>query len=30
MADREVQTLDEAAIRERASEHATDLVARAE
>jgi Cytosine deaminase and related metal-dependent hydrolases len=30
MADREVQTLDEAAIRERASEHASDLVARAE
>ena len=30
MADREVQTLDEAAIRERASEHAADLIARAE
>jgi len=30
MADREVQTLDEAAIRERASEHAAELIARAE
>jgi 5-methylthioadenosine/S-adenosylhomocysteine deaminase len=30
MRDREVVTLDEAAVRERASEHARDLVARAE
>jgi 5-methylthioadenosine/S-adenosylhomocysteine deaminase len=30
MEDREVQTLDEAAIRERASEHAADLIDRAE
>ncbi|ERH07140.1 MAG: cytosine deaminase related metal-dependent hydrolase [Halonotius sp. J07HN4] len=30
MKDREVQTLDEVAIRERASEHAADLIARAE
>jgi len=30
MRDREVLTLDEAAVRERASEHARDLVARAE
>jgi len=30
MRDREVLTLDEAAVRERASEHASDLIARAE
>jgi len=30
MRDREVKTLDEAAIRERASEHAAELIARAE
>ena len=30
MKDREVKTLDEAAIREQASEHAADLIARAE